>query len=214
MQYYAMSNNTAKSKGWTYAPRFHSIDELVHYECSKCGAIAKYPVGQFAIDLEGGSKYPDILLCGAYPLLIVSERVLKDWEREGFKGYNSFPLEIRNIDSSKLNVEDALKYFSIEVSAKCELDLKDMGVEVEDECSECVNVKLSKSSWEIERLTIKPESVANADIFISTIFPRKILVSEKVVKCACENKHTNFEFVKAEESLSMFREPIDYLKFC
>lgn len=214
MNYFAMSNSTANSKGWTYSPTFYPIDGLVDYVCSTCGAMARYPIGRFALDLEGGSKYPDILMCGAWPILIVSGRVIQGWEEVGVIGYKKYPVEIRNISSKKLKSADSIEYFSIEVQARCELDLVAMGLSIVNECGECGKTKLSKPSWDIDRLVIKPESIGSADIFISSVFPSKVLVNEKIVDCACVNKHTNFEFVKSEESLGMFREPIDYLKRC
>jgi len=214
MQYYAMSNSTRDSRVWPYAPRFYAIDKLVQYKCSKCGSSAKYPVGRFAIDLEGGSKYPDILLCGAYPLLIISQQVLKAWEHIEAKGYRNFPVEIRNIDSEKLARQTPIEYYSIEVDATCQLDLNAMGVEIEHECSECGNIRLSKPAWEIEKLIFKPDSIKGMDIFTTTVFPRKIFVVEGIVECACRNKLTNFEFVRAEESLKIFQDPINYHNFC
>ncbi len=213
-QLYQMSDNTCLSRGWTYAPRFYPIDSHVRYRCTKCGAIANYPMGKYAIDLEGGTKYPDILLCGAYPLLIVSERVLNDWVNSGITGFQSFPLEIREIASEKLKTKERIQYYGIEVTAKCELDLEAMDVKIISKCDRCGNVRLSKDSMDIEELVIKPESVENSDIFVSEIFPAIILVTQKVVKCACINKHTNFSFVKAEDIFDEFSESINYLKFC
>ena len=213
-QFYNMSNNTCLSRGWTYAPSFYPVDNYVRYNCPKCGAIAYYPTGKYAIDLEGGTKYPDILLCGAYPLLIVSERVRNDWVNSGITGFVSFPLEIREIASAKLKTKEPVQYYGIEVSAKCELDLVAMDVEITNKCDKCGNIRLSKNTEDIQKLVIKSDSVGNFDIFVSEIFPAKIFVSERVVKCACINKHTNFSFIKAEESLNLFSESIDYLKYC
>ena len=160
------------------------------------------------------TKYPDILLCGGYPLLIVSERVRNDWVNWGITGFDSFPLEIRKIASTKLKMKESVQYYGIEVGAKCELYLAAMDVEISNVCVKCGRIRLSKDSWDIKKLVIKPESVGNFDIFVSEVFPAIIFVSEKVVKCACIHKHTNFSFIKAEESLNVFSETINYLKYC
>lgn len=214
MEFYIMGNNTSKSKQWSYAPRFYPIDGVVEKRCSTCGSVEKYPIGKFAIDLEGGTKYPDILLCGQYPLLIVSEKVINDWGSEEFKGYKYFPIEIRNIDSKALKDKPPLKYYSVEVTSNCELDFHSMDVNIVDTCNECGKVKFSKQIWEINTFVVNRNSWTGTELFVSSLFPRKIIVSKDVVRCSCKNKHTNFKFLHEKDCLNVFAQAIDIKVLC
>ncbi len=213
-QLYEMSNETDDSKGWVYATRIYAKSEEVIVNCNECGAIGRHPKKEFDVDIEGGTKYSDILLCGEYPLLIVSEKVIKDWEQAGFTGFKYYSVGINNVSSKKLKLIIPPKYYHIVIQGRCELDLEMMEVEIHKKCSSCGRVIFNKPTWEIDKFYIKESSWDGSDLFVSDLFPAKTLVTENVIMSACKNRHTNFRFVKLKDSMNLFNEAIDYLNFC
>lgn len=116
--------------------------------------------------------------------------------------------------SKVLKDKQPLKYFSIEVTSNCELDFKAMGVEIIDTCNECGKVKFSKKVWEIDKFVVKKNSWKGTELFVNSLFPRKIIVSEDVVRCSCRNKHTNFKFLLEKDCLNIFAQAIDTKELC
>lgn len=209
MEIFAISSNTAKSKKWTYASKFIPIDGIVEKRCSKCGAVEKYPIGKFEVILEGGSQYPDILQCGQYPLLIVSDRVIQNWKDSKFDGFEAIPISINQIVSESLEKIPVVQYYNIVVTGTCELDYEKMGIKLLEECSECGKATFSKKTWEINEFYVKRDSIEAGDIFVNHHFPRKVLVNEKVAECSYRNKHTNTKFLKEKDVLNVMARAVD-----
>ena len=65
------------------------------------------PVAGFNVSVETGKAYPDFLLCGAFPVLIVSERVVKDLHAADIRSFLAFPVKVSEVQETSLRVEDA-----------------------------------------------------------------------------------------------------------
>ena len=89
-----------------------------------------------------------------------------------------------------------------------------MGVNIVDTCKEYGRVKFSKQVWEIDIFVINRNSCTGTELFVNTLFPKTIIVSEDVVRCSCKNKHTNFKFVYEKDCLNVFAQAIDMKVFC
>lgn len=206
--------STAESNGWAYASKIYAKSEEVIIDCEKCGARGRYPEKEFDIDIEGGEKYPDILLCGSYPLLIVSKKVVEDWKNEGITGFSFYPVGINSVSSESLRKVTPPSYFHIVVQGKSKLNLVKMEVDIVEKCPSCGKIKFNKPIWDIDKFYIDETTWDGLDLFVSDLFPTMILVTTNVVQSACKNKHTNFEFIKAEDSMQIIQNPINYLEFC
>ena len=68
----------------------------------------------------------------------------------------------------------------------------------------------------MNKLIIKESTWDKSDLFISELFPAIYLCTEKVIITACQNKHTNLEFIEPKDALTIMPPPktIDYLKYC
>jgi len=156
------------------------------------------------------------LLCGAWPLLIVSEKVLNDWNSANVSGFEYYSVGINKINSEKLKDKEPPKYFHIIVTGRCELDLDKMGIKIKKKCPSCGKVFFDKEPWEMNKLIIKESTWDKSDLFISELFPAIYLCTEKVIITACQNKHTNLEFIEPKDALTIMPPPktIDYLKYC
>src|SRR6266511_1105922 len=76
--------------------------------CDECGTDPYWPEGDLQAVLEKSSakKWPDVLGCGAYPLLIVAGRVLDAWRTENVGAFLTgrvsllppFPESLESVD--------------------------------------------------------------------------------------------------------------------
>lgn len=213
IQFYQFGNNSAYEKQWTWAWRIHATSHVINFHCDKCGRSAKYPSGSFDMDLEGGSAYPDVLGCGSYPLLVVSERVISAWSNAGVQSFQMYPVTIASItsDVGQLSTSSAPKYYGVEVTGNCMIDLAASGVVIERVCEKCGEAtrkpmtghgfKMVKGSWD------------GSDLFRdSRYFPRVLFCTEKVLNVASARSLTNFRFEPMEEPSDAFSPGIAYLQ--
>jgi len=147
--------------------------------------------------IEGKGKLPDTLLCGHYPLTIVSDKVLKAWENEGVTGYESFPVKL--VNSEQIEIDDQ-QYHNITIMGRAELDFSKMGVTITNICDVCGGVEYNKETWEFGPAIIKENSYDNSDLFVCKHFISAPLCSLKVLKIVYESKLSNFYFENFETS--------------
>src|SRR5438128_7336670 len=122
MIYYDLIENTSFEPKWTYAWRIKPTSHEVRWTCDECYRAASYPAGTFDLFLEGGSDYPDFLRCGAYPLFIVTKRVASAFTKAGISSFVQYPLQIAEIQESRVKKELAPEYVRIEVTGECRVD--------------------------------------------------------------------------------------------
>jgi hypothetical protein len=160
--------------------------------------VGSYPEGTFDVDVEEGFKYPDILGCGEYPLLIVSERVINSWEKASVDCFERFNVGIRLIKSRKLRGATQPKYYRVEPSGICKVDLAASGVRVTAVCPVCGELKREPQSG--HGFQLKTGSWDGSDLFRDNVlFPRVIFCTHKIVKVSFDNQLTNCVFTKMED---------------
>lgn len=209
MNFYGLTDNTIDSRGWAYAVSVIPKSELVDINCTKCGTRSSYPSAEFDVIVEGGSKYPDILQCGAYPFLIVSEAVVNDWEANGITSYKKYKVNVAGVNYSKLKEVIPPQYYHITVNGRCDIDLKKMGITITKHC-ECGKIEFEPVIG--FGFVIKSESWDGSDLFVSELFPRVYFCTEKILHLAGKNKRTNFLFQLPEDLDNWGVKGIDYIK--
>jgi hypothetical protein len=137
MSYFELTNNSSYERDWAVAVSITPTSHLVKWHCLQCGRSDAYPAGSFDVVLEDGSKFPDFLSCGAYPLLIVSHRVISALEDAGVHTFHQFPVGVAAIQESGLRKESAPRYFRIEVTGGFMVDLLASGVTITGVCGRC-----------------------------------------------------------------------------
>jgi len=191
-----LSDNTALSRGWLYAHKIHPTSELVDTRCDKCGRGSVVPSGGFDVDLEGGSKFPDILLCGAHPFLLVSERVMADWHKSGINTFDAHSVRVISVKSAKAPLTRAPQYFRIEITGRCSVNSKASQMTISRQCSKC-------GRGYIDRDNHNPFAIAAGSWDGSPLFrdlkllPRVSFCAQVVADLAMDKKHTNFQFKPA-----------------
>jgi hypothetical protein len=178
-----------------------------------CGAVEHYPRGAFDVIVEGGTKYPDILGCGAYPFLIVSEVVIKVWQQAEITCFHTYPVGIAEVKAKKLRDVAQPQYFRVEIDGKCEIDLIASGVKLIRVCPECHRV-IERPTLPHERsYRIKPDSWDGCPIFRdSVLYPRVSFCTQKLLNLAGQHRFTNFRFEPMTGPFDSASKGMDYLK--
>lgn len=188
-----MRHSASSGKGWLYAVHIQSRSPLVSNYCSRCGSGSEIPSGAFDVDLEGGWKFPDILQCGAYPFLIVSDRVVSVWRESGVDCFDAYEVQVRSVDSEKTVVGSPPSYFRVEITGTCTVDVKESNISITSKCRTC-------GRGMIMRDFEKPFSLVAGSWNDFALFrdhdllPGVSFCTQAVFQLAAEHKHTNFRF--------------------
>ncbi|WP_152966342.1 hypothetical protein [Ornatilinea apprima] len=193
--FFIFSDNTFHSKRYTWATSIIPRSQMVNRRCHYCSAVENYPSGEFDVVLENGSEFPDMLGCGAYPFLILSERVISTLVAEKISAFHTFSVGISEIRSkSKMLMEtDPPKYYRVEIDGNCQIDLEASGLELVHFCPECHH--LVTNPRVPNGLQIISGSWDKSDVFRDVQFyPRINFCNESLPGIVNRNKFTNFRF--------------------
>jgi len=107
--------------------------------CQDYGVVVSYPSGEFDVIVEGGNSYPDILGCGPYPFLIVSEPVVEAWRAAGVSSFTSYLVRVEDVHSRSPKLLRAIPplYYRIEIDGRCEIDMAASGLNIVRYAPDC-----------------------------------------------------------------------------
>lgn len=186
-----------------YSSTILSNNDVFLSDCPKCDRTRfNYSNRDLAFLIEGKGVLPDFLLCGHYPLKIVSDSVIKAWKSVNISGFESFP--VRLVDVKNKEITNAQQYHNIIITGKAELDFQKMGIEITRICDECGAVEYSKETWEFGVAAMKERTYDGSDLFTFKHFEGAPLCSLKVLKTVFDNKLTNFNFKSLETKFIYF----------
>jgi hypothetical protein len=184
---------------------------MINTKCSKCGSIEKYPSGEFDVLLEGGGKYPDVLGCGAYPFLILSDRVIDALKGASISCFHTYKVGIKELKSRSKNIylEIPPQYFRVEIDGVCQIDLEKSCIKVISYCPECHN--LDTRPFVPEGFKIVSGSWDGSDLFRDPIlYPRVNFCTSKFMDIAHQYKFTNFRFEYMESKRETPKRGLEY----
>lgn len=208
---YEFAHNSSYTRGFTWAASIIPRSEVVRRVCPECRAMESHPEGAFDVIVEGGTKYPDVLGCGAYPFLIVSRRVIDAWFGSGITSFHTFPVGIAKIRSKKLMDVVPPSYFRVEIDGRCRIDLADSGLRVVRSCPKCHH--LWTDPMVPSGFQMVPSSWDGSALFRDEVlYPRVSFCTEAVLTLAREYKLTNFRFEPMEGPFDSSSKGIDYMK--
>lgn len=192
MAFYRLRNNSAHERSWMYAVSIRPTSPLVDWYCLDCGHSASYPSGSFDVVLEGGADYPDLLQCGAYPLLIVSDRVLEAWREAGIRSFQEYPVGIDSVESVPQNPKPP-RYYRVEITGTCMIDFSASGAAIKKHCRRCGEIETDPMV--IPRFHVLEGSWDSQDLFRDQrYFPRVSFCTQKLVDVVRAHSLTNFRF--------------------
>lgn len=217
-RFFSLSHNSFATRGFPW------IDKIVAglitgQTCKECGTTPLIPQGPLLVTLEPGKgrKWPDVLGCGSYPLLIVSNNVIDSWQKEniGEVPHNqvniagTIPEKIRNSPPTYYWIDGSLMLGSL-------LDFEASGFVGVQFCSLCRNrVEDIGATYERQRsrrwpFVFKHKSWAGANIFTSDLSPTQFFCTDAVLKCAQSYSLTNFRFIPVEYGYAPEHKGIKY----
>lgn len=209
--FYHFGDNSSYRRRFAWAMSIIPRSEMVYRVCPKCNAVQHYPTGAFDVIVEGGSRYPDVLGCGAYPFLIVSERVVVAWRAEGISSFHTYPVGIAHAKFRKLREVVAPIYYRVEIDGRCEIDLAASDLEVVKLCPECHCLKTRPLSAPGFRMV--PGSWDGSPLFRDPVlYPRVNFCTQPILDLAREHELTNFRFEPMGGRFDSQSRGIDYLK--
>lgn len=196
---------------YTWASSIVPRSRMVHRVCSTCGAVEHYPSGAFDVVVEGGIRYPDVLGCGAYPFLIVSEAVVAAWHTAGITSFDIYPVTVIDVRSSALRSVAPPAYFRIEIKGTCQIDLEASAVKLVRICPECHRLIERPTLAQERRYIMKPGSWDGSPIFRdAVVYPRVNFCTRQVLDLAFKHHFTNFRFEPMAGPFDSASSGIDY----
>lgn len=211
LKFYEMAHNSSATRGFPWAWKIIEGLELVKvcYACSKEGRQIQRPMGDIAVELEQGrgTRWPDILGCGSWPVFIVSRRVLDDWQTDGVGTFPSNRVIIMGSLPPKLVNVPRPDYFWLDGTKMQggKLDFEESGFVDVRFCPEC-GTRLDDISATSARqrtgefpMKIVPGTWTGSNVFTTDLSPAAFFCTDKVFKSANRRKHLNFRFEAAAE---------------
>lgn len=211
-RFYEFRHNSSYTRGFTWASSIRPRSEIIRRVCPEFGVISQYPNGEFDVVVEGGSRYPDILGCGAYPFLIVSETVVNAWRDAGITSFHSYLVRVVEVRSRSKNLRETVPpyYFRIEIDGHCSIDLAASGLEVLRFAPECEYLATNPSM--ATGFQMVTDSWDGSPLFRDRLYyPRVSFCTQLVLDIAHKYKFTNFRFEPMEGPYDSSSKGIDYL---
>jgi hypothetical protein len=210
--YFSFRHNSFHTRGFTWAFSIRPRSEVAHMHCPECGAVDSYPSGAFDVAVEGGTKYPDVLGCGAYPFLIVSDRVVGAWAEANISSFHTFPVGVFDVKSRKLAQIVPPSYFRVEIDGRCRIDLVASGVQVLRVCPLCGRVVDRPTFPYAPRYQMVPDSWDGRALFRDeATYPRVSFCTQLVLDLASQHHLTNFRFERMDEAHDPASKGVPYL---
>jgi len=214
MIFYEFGDNSFCTRGYTWAYSLKPCPTELKLRCDKCTAgLPLYPKYEIGLVVEGGVKYPDILGCGSYPFLIVSQYVIDDWEKFGITGYEKYKANIVEAKGKRIRDLEPPQYYHIYITGRAQYDMDAMGFRCEVVCNYCGHTRFvdSNNQMNIPSPTIiKEGSWDGSDIFAMDITPGRSFCTEKILFLAGINERTNFRFIPLDEKDPVSNKGLDY----
>ena len=169
--------------------------------CPVCSKMFGEHDGNYCMDIHNiynAKIFPDYLLCGAGPLIIISNRVLDLWQQHNVTGYSTTPIK-HLYDNDRSILACHVNYYNITLTGYAELDFEKMGIEIVSHCSICGATQYNKNTWEFGSAYLKADSHDGSDLFRLRFFDKLPLCTMKITDMMQKEGLTNFEFKPFEQ---------------
>jgi hypothetical protein len=209
--FYTFSDNSFYTRRFPWAMSIYPQSKMINIECPKCEVVEKYPSGEFDMLLEGGGKYPDVLGCGAYPFLILSDKVIDAVREANITCFHTYKVGIKELKSRSKNIylETPPQYYRVEIDGACQVDLEKSGIKVISYCPECHY--LNTRPFVPEGYKMVSGSWDGSDLFRDPVlYPRVSFCTKKLMDIAHHYKFTNFRFEYMESKKNTPKKGLDY----
>jgi hypothetical protein len=219
VKFYSCCDNSFDTRGFPWAQEI--LRGVVRGEpCPECKSGTGVPFGEVEVLLrrDKGSRWPDVLGCGSWPLFILSGRVLRDWESAGIRDLPASPVRIAEPRPKGLRTVPPPDYFWLdgERMSGAELDFEASGFVGVYFCPHCgTRLDDIRATHRRRRSGIWPMAFVRgtwngSHVLTTNLSPAYFFCTDLILELARKNRHTNFCFVPAEVAASSL-EPLKYL---
>lgn len=219
-KFYSVSHNSLVQKGFPWIKKI--VTGQVEMFCSTCQNPTFYPSGEISITLEPnkGVLWPDVLGCGDGLLFIVSEKVLKDWENEGFKNLPFYRIKILEPIPPKLKEKGKPEYFWLDGKRLkgALLDFVSSGFVNPSNCAGCgrlfydVKATYDRQVYKESPYVFKPNSWKDQFLFTTDLSDLSFFCTETILNFAQKYAHTNFRFIPIADGIGTESKGVNYLE--
>jgi hypothetical protein len=225
------------------APRFFSVDHNSFYKrsfpwiqrlgagfcqvylCGRCACAparsimyADGPVEAF-LESEKGVKWPDVIGCGHFPFLILSERALRAFSAEGVGDFPHHAVLIQPPLPKRLVGSDPPRYLWLDGQKMrgALMDFEASGFVDVRFCPECgtrtdnIGATSARQHSRVCPYAFRSGTWDGSNLFTTDLSHCSFFCTEAVVSCAHKHKLTNFRFVHAEQGGNPGSKGVEYL---
>lgn len=220
-EFFAIGHNSFNTRGFAWIDRIVAGCKQLR-DCTECEAGRFQIPGDIQVTLEAnkGRQWPDVLGCGAHPLFIVSEQVIKAWQAEDIVNA-SVGGQVILIPPFPKRLEETAPptYYWLDGEAMlgAQMDFDASGFVKTHVCSTCkrhvydVNATYDLQSTNRYPYAFIKDSWNGTNLFTSDLSPAVFFCTTPVIECARKHRHTNFRFTPTETGRASWSKGVDYL---
>jgi hypothetical protein len=181
----------------------------VVYRCNSCARTLHGADGPIEAELDPrkGARWFDVVGCGAFPLLVVSERVVNAWQTENLGDLPCHPLTLLPPFPPKLRGIDPPKYYWIDGArlrgALLDFDASGfVDVEFCPECGTRSDDVRKTSQLQLSRpwpYVLRQGSWTGLPLFTTDLSDTAFFCTDVLVSLAARHRLTNFRFIALED---------------
>lgn len=219
-RFYSVSDRTSYARG---APVIKKIKSgmVEGGICRVCGGARRWPHGDLLVQL-GRSRaefWPDVIACGDYPCLVLSQRFVDALEQSGAGFRLGGRVEFSNVEDTGLSIASP-QYYWVDGARSCAgaMDFDASGFVDVQFCPSCGR-RTDNIGATYDRRHAQPapgdvfkfDEHSGLDIFTTDLSPTAFFCTERVVSCAKINKVTNAAFRRVEDG--RYGKPLDLARW-
>lgn len=219
-RFYAISDNTSHNVGM---PEIKKITDGIVDEgrCTTCGAAKRYPSGDLLVVLGDtpARLWPDVMACGDYPLLIVSERLVHAFHASDICMIVGGEVQIKQPIRNGLSIHDVPQYYWIDGMHHfaATMNFEASGFVDVIFCPECCNrsddigATYDRQHSKTWPYSFNYDAARGLDLFVTDLSPTTFFCTDRVLKCVRKFQLTNLRFIPTEAGEATWSKGIDYL---
>ena len=209
-RYFSIRHNTARNR------RFPEICKIVDGvidsgPCPTCKSGRRKPDGTLRVLVarRQAALWPDVIACGDYPCLVVSNRFVAAMRSCGVVMYIGGDVVVVDADGSPCSIDLNPMYAWIDgaASVSAVMNFEASGFVDVRFCPSCrIRSNDISRTYDRQHVASHPgyvltyNSAIGLDVFTSDLSPTAFFCTQRVVDCASQNKLTNIAFRPLEQA--------------
>jgi hypothetical protein len=219
-RFFSVSDNSIHKRGFPWIRTVRKgLSEVIW--CNTCDRAIQEPEGDLEVVLEQdkGTRWPDVLGCGHWPLLILSAKVLSAWKSEGLEELPRRKVTFLDPLPKALAATTPPKHHWID-GAKLRGALLDfdasgfVGVKFCPECdtrSDNIPATYQRQHSQVCPYVFRAGTWSGRNLFTTDISTAAFFCTDALVKLAAKNKFSNFRFIPVEEGHRADSKGLEYI---